>query len=445
MSRTLRAAILAAAAGLLAVPASAQTSLTIYQDGRVLVRRVVELEVARGESRHRVPGPLDPASLISLDSSVVIVAARYDGAEDERSALRRAIGRRILFLSGKDTLRAVVRAVDPTRFELPDGSIAWSLPGTPLYPKDLVPLDPVLDLTLRSDRARRGLALGYFTGGARWEASYQVLLGNGSARVQGAAVIVSDALAAQEAEVQLLAGDVSRAKDDRMRPSGRVLAQMVQEEAVGQQRVGEFHVYTLPGRHALVPGAVTTAALFDPASAPYERRYVVRGRLPYYGAMPPMGDEEDVPVEVSYRLTRARKTQFGDRPLPGGTARLYRTDDAGRLQLVGEAGIGHTPAGEALDLAAGTAFDLTAKRVQSNYTTAREERRTVATADYRVTIANATDSAASVEVIEERAGEWSVVQSSVTAERLSATRTRFRVAVPAAGSATLTYRVRVVW
>jgi hypothetical protein len=62
-----------------------------------------------------------------------------------------------------------------------------------------------------------------------------------------------------------------------------------------------------------------------------------------------------------------------------------------------------------------------------------------------VTIRNATDTAASVEVREERAGEWSVLDSSVPPEKLSSTVSRFRVKVPARGEAVLTYRVRVIW
>jgi hypothetical protein len=50
-----------------------------------------------------------------------------------------------------------------------------------------------------------------------------------------------------------------------------------------------------------------------------------------------------------------------------------------------------------------------------------------------------------VDVLEERGGEWSVVSSSVPAEKLSSTRSRFRVPVPAGGEAVLTYRLRVVW
>jgi hypothetical protein len=130
--------------------------------------------------------------------------------------------------------------------------------------------------------------------------------------------------------------------------------------------------------------------------------------------------------------------------------RLFQADSSGQQQLEGEAAVEHTAAGEDVRLAAGTAFDFTAKRIQTSYVTRRDSTkaggvRTVATADYRVTIANATDSAATVDVLEERGGEWSVLSSSVPAEKLSSTRTRFRAKVPARSEAAITYRVRIVW
>ncbi len=224
---------------------------------------------------------------------------------------------------------------------------------------------------------------------------------------------------------------------------------MQKTQAVGEQRVGEFHLYSLPGRSSLLPGLTTTVALFDPARVKYDRSYVVRGQVPWWGILPQQGDETEAPVEVFYTLARPRKTELGDRPLPAGTVRLFQPDSAGRAQLVGEAFMDHTPAGEDVRLSAGIAFDLTARRVQTTYVTRRDSTRagwrTLATADYRVTVRNATDSAATVNVQEERHGEWSVLQSSVPAEKVSSTITRFRVKVPARGEAVLRYRVRVVW
>ena len=314
--------------------------------------------------------------------------------------------------------------------------------------------DPTASLKLESERAQDRLRLGYFTGGASWRASYQVVLGAGVARVTGSAVLEAQSLRAEDAEVQLLAGAVGQATPAAP-PSpyaaARVMAQeMAMDKATAsEQRVGEFHLYSLPGRSTLLPGLTTTVALFEPASVKYERNYVVHGLVPWWGMLPQQGDETEAPVEVVYTLKRPRKTDFGDRPLPGGIVRLFQPDSAGRAQLVGEASMDHTPAGADLRLSAGTAFDITARRVQTAYATRRDSTkagwRTLATADYRVTVRNATDSAVAVDVQEERAGEWAVVQSSIPAEKVSSTITRFRVKVPARGETAVTYRVRVVW
>ena len=81
-----------------AAPLQAQTSLTIYNDGRVLVRRSVSANVPKGSSTQRLAlGALDPATLFSLDSSVTLERVAYDGAVDEASVLRRSVGKRLVF------------------------------------------------------------------------------------------------------------------------------------------------------------------------------------------------------------------------------------------------------------------------------------------------------------------------------------------------------------
>jgi hypothetical protein len=440
-----------------AAPLAAQTSITIYNDGRVLVRREMSVPVPKGASSHKVAlGSLDPASLFPLDSGVAITRLTYDGATDEGSVLRRSVGRRVVFRlpESKDTLSALVLGVDPLRLQLPDGRVTFQPPGAALYPGDVVVADPTVSLDLSSSRAQERLRLGFFTGGATWQASYQVTLGGRTARVAGMAVLESQGLRADNAEVQLLAGSVGRADKQPQppRPLERRLEAVAAfaDAAAVEQRVGEFHLYSLPGKSTLLPGLTTSVALFQPVEVPYERNYVVRGLVPYWGFLPQQGEETEAPVEVSYTLKRPHKSEFGDRPLPGGVARIYQPDSVGRPQLVGEAALDHTPAGRDLRLDAGVAFDLTARRIQTSYVTRRDSTkahgvRTVATADYRVTVRNATDSLATVDVIEERAGEWAVLSSSVPAEKLSSTRTRFRVKVPARGESAVTYRLRIVW
>ena len=445
------ALVLAAATG-----ASAQLNLTVFNDGRVLVRRSVPVELKKGESEVPVAlGQVDPATVFSLDSLVTILGSSYEGGVDEGSVLRRAVGRRLTFLSGRDTVQAKLVGIDPERYKLADGSIVFGRPGTARWPADLVTTDPTLSLRVSTTTPRRMLALGYFTASGGWAASYHILLGAGrTASISGQAVIRAGPLEARDAGVQLLAGDPGRASQPGAPgyAKGDMLvarAAMAQESGASEATVGDVHIYSLPGTVTIEPGIVTTVQLFPPATAEVAKTYEVGSLNPYYGPLPQYGDPQQAPVAITYTIRRPRKSDFGGRPMPGGTVRLYQADSAGQVQLIGEASAGHTAAGEDLRVSAGVAFDLGATRLQTGYVTGRDttggRRRTVATADYRVTLTNARAEAVTVDVLEERGGEWSVVSSSVPAEKLSSTRSRFRVPVPAGGEAVLTYRLRAIW
>ena len=98
----------------------------------------------------------------------------------------------------------------------------------------------------------------------------------------------------------------------------------------------------------------------------------------------------------------------------------------------------------------GGAFDITAERVQTDWNQEQlppvrrgMPNRQRVTAAYRVTITNAKAEAVNVDVREAHFGSWKIMESSVSAEKLSSTESRFRVQVPAGGEATLTYTVQI--
>jgi hypothetical protein len=437
-------------------PLQAQASLTVYNDGRVLVRRAFPVKVPKGTSTHRLGvGRLEPSSLISLDPAVSLGEARYDADVSEQSVLRRAIGTTFEFNTGYQygPLRATLLGVNPEVWRLPDGSIVFHRPGQIRYADSMVVAQPVLALRVDAAQPRPSLNLGYFTSGATWQAAYAVTLEGGRARIEGTASIPVQELHFDSAEVQLLAGAIRR--DPIAKPYERMGAMRVNDAiamsaaAPTEESVGEVHVYSLPGRWNLQAGTTSLIPLFEPASAPVTREYSVRRPQIFYIIEREPEDPEPIPVTVTYTLDRKRGTPFGDRPVPGGVARVFERDREGRLQLVGEAGVQHTPAGQNLELKAGSAFDITARRRQTEFTTERDSSaagvRIRATAAYEVALTNARDSVVTVAVYEQRGGEWSVIGSSVPPEKVSATSVRFRVAVPARGTATLTYRIRAIW
>lgn len=457
--RHLSSAGLAMAAGvaLLAAPLAGQTSLSIYSDGRVVVRRSLpqSLEKGRNTLTLKLDG-LDPSTLFSPDTTVALVSAVLRPATARNAALDRAIGQTLSFVRSKgDTIRATVTRVDPPQYRLSDGRFLLSEPGEPLFPAELVRTAPEATVALEATRARPRTELAYVAdGAARWEAAYQVLLLGARCQVSGTATIVSQSLRADSAEVQLVAGSINRARQ-APRPLFRVQGAMkiAAEEApaaAGEQAVGETHVYLLPGRASLEPGTPVTIALFPRSSATYTQDYIVPGVMPWRGFVGQSPGEPDrVPVQVWYTLKRGRGSPSGDRPLPGGTVQLYQADSAGRVQLVGEASSDHTAPGRDLRVQSGDAFDITAERVQTDYNQEQlaPPKRGLAprqrvTASYKVTISNAKPEPVTVDVREARFGVWRVIDSSVPAEKLSAMEVRFRVTVPANGEATLAYTVQ---
>jgi hypothetical protein len=457
---------------LVATPLAGQTSLSIYGDGRVVVRRSLPQPLEKGRNAVTLKlDALDPATLFSPDTGVALVSAVLRPATDQAAALARVVGQTLPFVrpreaGGADTIRAAVIRTDPPQFRLADGRFILSPPGEPLFPAEAIRTAPEVAITLDATRARPRTELAYVLGGAaRWEAVYQVILagggsggggggGGGKCQVTGAATIRSDSLRVDSADVQLVAGSINRARvatAPAYRRQAVALAEVVVSGAeAGEETVAETHVYQVPGRVSLTPGVSVTVALFPNTGAPYAQDFVVPGALPWRGFFAQLPAEPNrVPVQVWYTIKRGRGTPFGERPLPGGIVQVFQADSSGRLQLVGEASSAHTAAGRDLRVQSGDAFDLTAERVQTDYNQeplAPPKRgmptRQRITAAYRVTISNAKAETVTVDVREARAGVWRIVESSIPGEKLSATEFRFRVPVPAGGDATLTYTVQ---
>ncbi len=155
----------------------------------------------------------------------------------------------------------------------------------PRFPADVVIVEPTLRLSLSSTKSLPSLGLAYFTDGASWQASYQVILEGKDARVSGNAVVMSNTLNVADAELQLLAGDVgvSQQGSPMARRSPASAGVAYEMSAVQEQRVGEAHLYSVPGRVTLRPGETSLVALFEPTNAPVAKRLVVQVRAPVLG------------------------------------------------------------------------------------------------------------------------------------------------------------------
>src|SRR5256885_8114740 len=137
-------------------PVVGQTSLSIYRDGRVVVRRTMPQALTKGRNTLtlRLDG-LDPATLFSPDSVVTVLSARGRYASTAAAALAGAVGQTLSFVRAKgDTVKATVVRAEPPQYRLADGRFLLEQPGTPLFAAEQVRTHPEAVIVLDAARER---------------------------------------------------------------------------------------------------------------------------------------------------------------------------------------------------------------------------------------------------------------------------------------------------
>ncbi|MBC7092395.1 hypothetical protein H5T53_00040 [Candidatus Bipolaricaulota bacterium] len=382
--------------------------LVLYSGGfgLVLETRTVTLaregELALGDLPHTIL--LDSLTIDGL--SLTWVEPRWSGGPD----LAGLVGETVqVFAHGECLEGRLVGVTDGLVLATADGLLFLAS-----YDRVLAQLPEQQAVRLGYRGATPGpgaITLRYLADGLAWRASYTAVLGEDGLVLVGMATLINrTGVDFPGAQVTLVAGDVYR-PSSKGAGEGLVRALAMAPADVAVAPAAEYHRYDLPGPVDLPHG--TALVPLVRATLAYTRAYRFTGG----------------PVEV---LVRFENTAL---PLPAGEVRTF--DEGGRL-FVGAAPIGHTPVGEKVELAVGAAFDLTGERVQ-------EARRRLAEDLYRdtwrIALRSAKGEPVEVEVVETLPGTWTITESSFPYEQVDAQRVRFRVVVPAFGSAEVRYTV----
>ncbi len=477
-------AALAAGAG----EAGEAVQITIYNQDFALVRQVRLLRLKEGENEVRVGGV---PSLLEADSVVLrdrqdpkglrVLEQRYSGDTlSQASLLRRSEGKTVSFqtinpatgrkeiVSGK-----VIRsgygppgsagqgAASPI-IEV-DGKIQFSLPGEPVFepPGPDAPLDPQLFWNLWSDRAgERSVELSYLTGGMGWQATYNaVTTGTGVRLDLTGWITLTNGSGAEfaDARVKLMAGEVNRAQQA---PRARALMMEAAAAAplpgpaeVTEKTFDDYHLYTLPRPVTIAGQGTQQFELCRGGDVPAERLYVYDGseRAIYAGWTPEMartrpdyGTESNTRVTSMLEFTNGRTSGLGI-PLPAGLLRVYRADEDGSRELVGESAIGPVAADEKVRVSLGGAFDLAGERRQTNYRV--DTTRQNADESFEIRLRNHKKETIDVRVVEHLArwSAWKMVDSSDPYLATDARTIEFRAKIPPDGEKVITYHVRYSW
>jgi hypothetical protein len=246
------------------------------------------------------------------------------------------------------------------------------------------------------------------------------------------------------AELKLVAGDVQK-----LAPVAAPEAQaMDMDEAAPppapppfrQESLFEYHLYSLTRPTDLLDKEKKQVALLEGRGVALRKKLVFRG-FDYWFRSQFRELPKNQKVSVLVEIENSKERGLG-MPLPKGVVRVYKADQSGAQQFVGEDAIDHTPRDEKIEVKLGEAFDVVAERKQMEF---RVLGTCSSESSWTIALRNHKDEAVRVDVIEPANGAWEILSSSHPAKREDSKTLLFDVDVPSRGETKVSYKIRVRW
>jgi len=438
-------------------------SLTVYNQNLGLVKDNREIQFGTGVQEVRfmdVASQINPTTLhlksLSDPEGLRILEQNYEyDLMNPQKLLEKYVGKKVKVLD-KNYYTGEERIVEATLlstnggpvFQI-DGSIHLGHPGRvilPEIPENLI-AKPTLVWLLQNRVSRpQNVEASYLTGGISWKADYVFVLNPKDSRGDLSGWVTVDnksGASYRDATLKLVAGDIHRAQGreelysalDRAAKaavSGTVMREFREEGFF------EYHLYTLQGKSTIKDNQTKQLSLLSATDVPVEKQLIYYGAQDYYrnqfGA--PVSNQK---VGVYLEVANKKENRLG-LPLPKGVVRVYKADEGGSLQFVGEDWIDHTPKDEKVKIKMGEAFDVVGERIQKDW---RKIAWNIYEVEWEIKLRNHKKEDAQVKIVEPVPGDWEILRSSHSYEKSEAHTLQYLVDVPVDREVKVNYRVRI--
>lgn len=424
------------------VEGSGNLDITIYEQGIALVKERRDLELQNGVNQVEytdIPSGIDPGSVIIKDpenNETVLLEQNYQyDLLNSSSLLEKYLDREVNVTDRNgETYTGILLSHTGNSIVLETAAkkvvVIEAFSKIELADSSGLSVKPALIWQIYSPvSGARKLMISYLTGGISWETTY-VLISNAEnteAGFRGWVNIDNRAgMTFKNAGVKLVSGQINRVSQ---LVTPRTEEKTVANEAVSQTPFSEepffeYHLYTLEKPATLENNQAKQISLMSADSVPIEKKLIYDSSL-------------NEKVLAYLTLKNSRESGLG-MPLPAGVIRVYSADSSGGLQFLGEDRIKHTPDAGELRVAVGSAFDLTARRNETNYQRISDNVERVT---YQIELNNSKSEAQAVTVVEHLFGQWEILESSDSYEKIDASTIEFRVMVPEKGTKHISYTV----
>ncbi|HEX6440288.1 MAG TPA: DUF4139 domain-containing protein, partial [Candidatus Binatia bacterium] len=430
-------------------------SITVYNSNLGLVKDARRLRLPRGVIQLKfgeVAAKIMPQTVHSKSLSdpkrLQILEQNYEyDLLTPQKLLEKFVGKEITILKDGVEVPITILSVNQGIVYKLGGRIFSGQPHNlifPSIPDTLISHPTLLWLLENHSTAPHQLEATYLTGGLSWRADYVAVLDSKDKLLDlsGWVTLENQSGATyQNARLKLVAGDVNRVIERRGAADAmRELSELSAKPAAApfnEESFFEYHLYSLQRATTIKENQTKQVSLLSADRVPITKQYVYRGSQQYFRSRlgsPVSNQKIGVYVEIANK-----KEQNLGMPLPKGVVRVYKADNDGSLQFIGEDRIDHTPKDETIKIKMGDAFDIVGQRKQTDW---RKLADNLYEAAFEISLRNHKEDAVTVSVIEPMLADWEILSSSHTHKKTDAHTAHFDLPVAKNGETKLQYRVR---
>ena len=451
--------------------------LTVYNGGFALVRDTRGITLKAGQNSievEDVAAKIDPTSILfktlTAPNSVSILEQNYQyDLISPDSILNKSVGQK-LTLTGFDSnskpytqsgvLMAppanggvVIKMDDGSMVLRPQGQVSLQRMPDGLHPK------PTLNWLLESAQAGdQDAQISYITNGISWTADYVALVNKDDTALDLTGWVTMDNQSGatySDAKLTLMAGDVRRQQPEAARYSFGMSydnAYAPGKPQFEEKSFFEYHMYTMERPTTIRDNETKQLSLLEASGASVTKDMIYDGRKQWWASWwydgrtdlnPGSGYDTSTyhKVNVVLVLTNSKENHMG-MPLPKGRIRVYKLDDTGTQQFIGEDNIDHTPKDEKFRLYVGDSFDVVGDYKRTDFKKISDR---VIEETFQVNVRNHKETPVAVRVVDHVWADWNVLSSSTDYTKKDAHTIEFPIKVPADGETIVTYTIRTTW
>lgn len=334
-----------------------------------------------------------------------------------------------------------------------DNEIHLGAPGIvvlPEIPENLV-AKPTLTWIFKNKNSKpQNLQVSYLTNGITWRADYVLVVNKDDTQgdLNGWVTLDNTSGATyKNAKLKLVAGEVNRVYEPQpMRHKAMMMeaAAMASDNMMQAQGFFEYHLYDLPNPTTIKDNQSKQLALLQGNEAKITKEFVVSASAleNYFWGSYGREGKIKLPVDVKIKFKNSKDNHLG-MPLPKGTVRLYKEDQSGSQQFIGEDAIDHTPKDEDVELKVGQAFDIVAESRQTDF---KQIDSWTFESEWEITLRNHKEmdvDAGVVAAVSFGLDNFKILTSTHPHKKLNTSAVRFDVHLPKDQEVVLKYRVQV--